>query len=191
MVGIVVVGQKFSVLLRACLVIGAAAALAFPPLLPTIYDDFYLYAQPSPGYEMQWVTRPSSKMQSALKSALRDHETSGCVYTLYGWDAENSLYYGSTCQVGFRRYDPQQDTGPKLVWSVPQSVGDVSSVETVARSAGGEDDYAPKPPAGLDKASQYPVHVCENSVSPDGQWEAVVISDFYGPYDLVVLHPES
>ena len=178
-----------STLARTCLLIGTMAVLAFPLLLPAIYGEYRPCAQPASGYEMRWVTRPQNGMESAFKSALRDHESDGCTYTLYGWSADNALYYGSSCQLGYWRYDARQDTGPERVWSIPQAVKDVSSVNTMETTAGGGTmAYNPEPSKGFDPATQYPVHVHENVTSPDREWVAAAISDFYGPHDVVVFH---
>lgn len=191
LLGVAIIQGKFRILTKACLVAGVVVALAFPWLLPTIYGEYRPYAQAASGYEMQWVTKPGNSIDSAFKSALREHESSGCTYTLYGWSTDNVLYYGSDCQPGFWRYDPQKDARPEWAASLSSEFKTTSSVNVIETAAGGNMASEPEPPKGFDPMAEYPVHVYQSSISADGEWVAAVISDFYGPYDVVVLHPKS
>jgi hypothetical protein len=172
-------------LARSCMLTGSALALAFPLLLPFFYNNFQLYAQPAPGYEMQWVTQPGNRFTSAFKSAEREHEARGCTYTLYGWSAGNVLYYGSDCQLGFERYDPVRKDGSQLVWSVPNAVKNSSRVDRTVDSVGQGLAAGHSPEFSL--FTEYPVPVLERATSSDGQWVAATIAEFYGPEDIVIL----
>ena len=175
-----------STVARICLLIGMMLALAFPLLLPFLYGEYQLYARPAPGYEMQWVTQPSNRFTSALKSAQREHESHGCTYTLYGWSADDVLYYGSDCHFGFWQYDPVRDNEPRPVSRIPNVVKDRSSVDRGIHFDSGVIFY-PEHPQGFDPSTGFPSIVYEKVSSPDGRWVAAAIMNYYGPRDVVIL----
>lgn len=175
------------VLAKAWILTGMVIALAFPLLSPLLYDEHQLYASPASGYEMQWVTQPGTRIGSALKTAQREHESSWCRYTLQGWSDENVLYYGSSCQLGYWRYDPSTEETRWLL-SLPERVRDDSTVssENVSIGQGMSAEHL----QGLDPSARYPVRVYSSAASPDGKWLAVAVREYYGPHDVVILRVE-
>lgn len=144
------------VLSKGWMIVTVVTALAFPLLSPLLYDEHRLYAKPASGYQMQWVTQPGSRIGNALKAAQRQHESSWCRYTLHGWSNENELYYGSSCQFGYWRYDPA--TGEKQwVISIPEQVSGDSVVDEAHVSVG-QGMMAEHLP-GFSSATEYPVIV--------------------------------
>lgn len=175
-----------NVLARIYLLIGILAALAFPLLLPSLYGHYQPYAKPAPEYEMQWITQPSNRFSSAFKNAQRAHDKHGCTYRLYGWSADNVLYYGSDCRFGFWQYDPARDSEPRPVSRIPDVVKDRSSVDRGIHFDSGVIFY-PEYPQGFDPSTRFSFIVYEKVSSPDGRWVAAAIKNFYGPRDVVIL----
>lgn len=174
-----------STLAKLWMLAGTVIVLAFPLLAPRLYDQHQLYVKSAPGYELQRVTQPGSRTGSALKTAQREHETGWCKYTLYGWGDENQLYYRSSCRLGYRRYDP---TTGKTRWlmSIPIAVRD-NAPPYRRRMFGSPSSWSPS--LGLLLSTQYPfpVEMYYIVTSPDGQWQALALREFYGPHDVVVL----
>ncbi|MCJ7736818.1 MAG: hypothetical protein MUQ10_05815 [Anaerolineae bacterium] len=184
LVVIVFVRGRLGLLARVWMLTGMAAMLAFPLLSPFLYDEHQLYAKPAPGYEMQWVTHPESGIGSALKTAQREHEGSWCRYTLHGWSNENVLYYGSSCRFGYWRYDPATEERRRVI-SIPEYVRDYPDVNEEYASVG--QGMTVVHLQGFDSSAQYPVIVYYSAMSPDGQWLAVAVREYYGPHDVVIL----
>lgn len=189
LVALAFIRSRPNLLARIYLSVGMLVTLAFPLLFPSLYGQYQPYAKPASGYEMQWITQPSNRFSSAFKNAQRAHEKHGCTYTLYGWGADNVLYYGSDCESRFRRYDPMRDGEPQPVNSIPDAVRDSLSVDRGNFSSSGGGIY-PSHPEGFDSSTRFYFIVYEKVSSPDGQWVAAAIKDYYGPRDVVILRAE-
>jgi hypothetical protein len=162
-----------------------AVALAFPFVSPRLHRRHELYAQAAPGFGLQRVTG-DGRISNALKSIQREHESSWCTYRLHGWTRDNVLYYESSCQPGYRQYDPT--TGQtRWVVSIPKGLRNSSPVDEDVADVG--QGFDPAGLRGFDASTRYPVRVYERVRSPNGQWLAAAIREYYGPHDIVVLRP--
>ncbi len=159
-------------------------AVAFPLLSPALYAPFEPYAAPRGGYEMLWVTQPLGRVDAALKSAQRRHESAWCHYTLNGWSAENQLYYQSSCVPGYWRFDLASQTRS---WSMilPQSVALENTVEQMTVSVGQGIEQAQLP--GFASGTAYPVVAYAMTASAETNVQAVAIREYYGPHDIVII----
>ena len=169
-------------LVRGSLAAAAAAIVAAPLLLPLLYGEYRPYAEAMPGYDMHWLTQPDSWFTSAFKSAQRAHEKYGCTYSLHGWSSDNVLYFQSDCGPTVWRYDPHTMDEPQLADNVPAKVEQANVVDR------GHNNNYPARPVGFspDSTGQHFI-VYETSLSPDRQWTAAAIKNYYGPRDVVVL----
>ena len=145
----------------------------------------------APGYDMHWPTQPAGARDAITKSYQSFVETRTCEYTVLGWSAEGTLYYGETCEDG----DPQ-------TWSyAPGSGSEPSAAEapppdlfqqTVPRRAILDWVRVPQVrPADAEPAvRQLEVRV-DGLASPGGHQVALVVRHIYGPEDVLVLEPEA
>ncbi len=171
-------------LARMWILVGLALAFAFPFLAPFMYGEHQIGPRAAAGYKMEWVTQPDDKVGVALKAAQRWHESAWCIYTLYGWDTGNALYYESSCQSGYLRYDSASGER-RRVSAIPEDVQSGSAAEPTNAIIG--QGYAADGFEGFDPSTTYPVVAYSRAVSPDGQWLAAAIREYYGPHDIVIL----
>lgn len=178
------VWSKPRILAKAWLTVGMVFTLAFPFLSPLLYGEYQLYAEAASGYEMQWVTQPGNRISSALKAVQQRHDSNWCNYTLYGWGADNALYYGASCQVGYWRYDPGTEEA-RWVVSIREDAKSNSVVKRENVSVG--QGLVAENLREFEPFTAYPVIVDYSSVSADGEWRAAAIREYYGPHDVVIL----
>jgi len=172
-------------LAAAWILAGLALSFAFPLVAPLMYGEHQIIPRAAAGYEMQWITKPDNKLGAALKAAQRMHESEWCSYELYGWDADDTLYYATNCQSGYQNYDPASGE-TQQVSTLPENLKDNPEVvnETVHIGQG----IVTGDIQGFDPTTTYPVLAYNRITSPDGQWSAVAFHEYYGPHDVVVLH---
>ncbi len=162
----------------------AVAPLAVPAMYGR-YDAMEVFQAP-PGYEVDWLTKPQSLLEGAIRRAQYELDDfhGRCQYRLLGWSGEGVLYYYTenepweTCNGGdYWMYDAAGGGGPQRIDGPP--VDFASSTEV---SSG------PEHPSGDTSIVAWRGRLVEESVSPDGDMRAAVIQD-WSPlhYEVVVL----
>lgn len=166
---------------RLSLILCGLAALVFLGMMPWWYGGYYLPVTAAPGYTLRWVTQPGNPYSAAYRQAQLTHEAE-CDYHLFGWSAEGVLEYTSECLPGIWSYAPSAAT---TRWSLLRS--SLPTAAPIERWDGYT--YLERPESiRLNPPDEYTLILnLERSVSPDGQWEAIVVRWVYGPSEIVVV----
>lgn len=152
----------------------------FPFVMPALYGAYQMPVAARQGYELTWVTEPSTSFGSAYKQAQLVHEGQ-CDYHLSGWASEMTLAYTSACLPGMWLYD-MQNGEKEWILSGSETADFISTSVTRWNNS----EYLPQP-AALQESSAFPFLTLQRSTSPDGEREAIVVRWFYGPSDVVLV----
>lgn len=171
--------------LRIALLLCGLTALFFPLIMPWAYGTYQLPVQAVEGYKLQWVTKPRNVYSDSYKRAQHTHE-SGCDYTLIGWSVDGMFFYQTDCWPGVWRYNVVTE---ETEWSLFLSLmkgSEPAHLDTTTVQRWDAQRGFPETET-LQQAGQYPFKTLEKAMSPDGQWEVLVVKWYYGPGDIVVV----
>ncbi len=179
-----------------------------PIVVPGMYgtDNALDTYKTPPGYEVIWLTKPKSDLASAIRKAQSglqvEFDVIGvCEPKLLGWSQDNQLYYftsdwrtdtpawGPRCwrnQGDLWVYDPVKGDEPQRIQRL--SYGLASASGQVGNPGRQEEEERRATVPNFVSAADWPGHLAEEAISPNGNMRAAVILDLSSiVYEVIVM----